>query len=151
MKDKIREHVKGLYRSPGRGKKRQALDKALFIEDYGMEGDSHAGKNQTQVAFIDLEYYEANKDRSGQSLEPPCFGENITSQGINIFEISYGNRFSIGEVEFQITKIGRDCNPYCRIRNRIGHCAIPLEGFFARVLSGGWVELGDPIIFHEEE
>jgi MOSC domain-containing protein YiiM len=57
-----------------------------------------------------------------------------------------GTRLQVGEALLEVTQIGKEChNQGCAIKKQSGTCVMPLEGVFARVLSSGWVETGDPI------
>ena len=79
-------------------------------------------------------------------LTPGKFAENITTEGIILYELPIGTRFKIGEVTFEVTQIGKECHVGCEIRNLVGDCVMPREGIFAKVLTEGDVKPGDEII-----
>jgi MOSC domain-containing protein YiiM len=56
-----------------------------------------------------------------------------------------GTRLKVGEVELEITQIGKACHKGCAIRDLVGDCVMPREGVFARVLRGGVVVPGDTV------
>ncbi|WP_211289629.1 hypothetical protein [Sporomusa silvacetica] len=39
----------------------------------------------------------------------------------------------------------KKCNKGCVIREKTGDCVMPREGIFAKVLSPGWIKVGDKI------
>jgi hypothetical protein len=48
-----------------------------------------------------------------------------------------GDTITIGEVELEITQIGKECHSRCAIYYAAGDCIMPKQGIFARVLKGG--------------
>ena len=52
----------------------------------------------------------------------------------------------IGDTEFEITQIGKECHQKCAIFHQVGDCVMPREGIFARVIMGGVIRAGDEII-----
>ena len=58
--------------SEKRGTQKYYVEKANFIEDFGIEADAHAGKWHRQVSLISFEKIEEFKARGGQ-VEPGAF------------------------------------------------------------------------------
>ena len=57
-----------------------------------------------------------------------------------------GTKLKIGaEVLMEVTQIGKVCHDRCHIFFATGDCVMPREGIFAKVLTGGKVEIGDEI------
>jgi MOSC domain-containing protein YiiM len=73
------------------------------------------------------------------------FAENITTKGITLYTLPIGTRFTIGEAEFEVTQIGKECHQKCAIYHQVGDCIMPKEGIFAKVIRGGKVKKGDLI------
>jgi len=49
-------------------------------------------------------------------------------------------------VVFEMTQIGKECHNHCAIFKTMGDCIMPREGVFARVLSGGFISVGDEMV-----
>ena len=88
----------------------------------------------------------------GLELHPGDFAENITVEGMNLCKLPIGTRLAVGkDVLLEISQIGKECHTGCAIRRQIGHCIMPEEGVFARVLTGGPVRPGDEISLKEQQ
>ena len=44
--------------SPAKGTQKTSVERAVFIEDYGIEGDAHAGKWHRQVSLLSYDKIE---------------------------------------------------------------------------------------------
>ncbi|TAL24134.1 MAG: MOSC domain-containing protein, partial [Nitrospirae bacterium] len=69
-----------------------------------------------------------------------------TTEGINLPELPVGTRITIGEIELEISQIGKECHTRCAIYYQAGDCVMPKEGIFVRVLKGGKIREGDVIV-----
>ena len=74
------------------------------------------------------------------------FGENMVVSGVDFARLPVGTRFQIGNVELELTQIGKECHHGCAIAQAVGTCIMPTEGVFARVLKGGPVRVGDRLV-----
>ena len=117
-------------------------------EDWGIEGDAHAGKWHRQVSLLGFEAIEDFKDR-GADVSDGAFGENLIVEGFDLKHLPLGTRLTTsGGVELELTQIGKECHNDCEIRRLTGKCVMPTDGIFAIVLTGGTITAGDEI---EEE
>ncbi|MBU4267743.1 MAG: MOSC domain-containing protein [Acidobacteria bacterium] len=105
-------------------------------ENFGIEGDAHAGAWHRQVSLLAGEAVDAMKAK-GLDLGPGAFGENIVTRGVDWSRAKVGKRITIGVVELQITQIGKECHSRCAIYYAAGECIMPSQGIFAKVLKGG--------------
>lgn len=105
-------------------------------ENFGIEGDAHAGSWHRQVSLLASEAIDAMKAK-GLVLAPGAFGENIVTRGIDWSLAKVGATIIIGPVELQITQIGKECHSRCAIYYAAGECIMPSQGIFAKVLKGG--------------
>lgn len=117
---------------------------ATFREDWGIEGDAHAGNGHRQVSLLAVESIEKIR-RKGLDVGPGAFAENITTEGIDVPHLALGDRLWIGSVELEVTQIGKECHRRCAIYQQAGDCVMPREGVFARVVHGGVVRVGERI------
>ena len=73
----------------------------------------------------------------GLDLAAGAFGENIVTRGVDWSRARVGETITIGDVELEITQIGKECHSRCAIYYAAGDCIMPSQGIFARVLKGG--------------
>lgn len=131
--------------SQEKGKIKQALEKGVFLEDHGLEHDAHAGKWHRQVSLLGLESIEKMRKEGLEDLVPGIFAENITTEGVILYELPVGTKIVIGETIHEVTQIGKECHSGCEISRKVGKCVMPEEGIFTKVLKGGLIEKGDKI------
>jgi len=128
-----------------KGEKKTSVKSVLLKQDWGIEGDAHAGDRTRQVSLLARESIEKMKCKI-PSLSPGSFAENITTSGIELLKMRVGTKLTLGnEVKIEITQIGKECHDPCAIFRQVGHCVMPEEGVFAKVLNGGNLFPGDQI------
>lgn len=131
--------------STKKGIPKTEVESAMVLEDYGLEGDAHAGPWHRQVSLLSIEQIESAKNR-GIEVGPGSFAENLTTVGVDLGAVTPGDMIAIGDsVVLEITQIGKECHTRCAIYHRIGDCIMPSQGIFARVKSGGAVHKGDAV------
>ena len=128
--------------SEKKGTQKKNVGSAVFVEDWGLEGDAHAGKWHRQVSLLSGEKIDAFCAK-GAEVEDGAFGENLVVEGIDFAKLPVGIRFRCGEVVLELTQIGKECHNGCAIFQKMGECIMPREGVFTRVLKGGKVSVGD--------
>lgn len=115
------------------------------IKQFGLASDAHAGHWQRQVSFLAAESINTARAR-GLDVCKGDFGENFTTQGINLLSLPLGTQLKLGsEVLVEISQIGKVCHTRCAIYYLAGDCIFPHEGIFGVVLQGGEVHIGDDI------
>ncbi|SFC39309.1 MOSC domain-containing protein YiiM [Clostridium uliginosum] len=132
--------------SSTKGVIKKPIEKGIFIEDFGLENDAHAGKWHRQVSLLAKESIEKMNDLGAKDLTYGNFAENITTEGIVLFEIPVGTRLEIGETVQEVTQIGKECHKGCKIKELVGDCVMPREGIFTRIIKGGTIKPGDKIV-----
>lgn len=142
---KISGKVLSINISEKKGVVKKPVEEGLFIEEHGLEGDAHAGKWHRQVSLLAQESIDKIKKLGIEGLDYGKFAENITTEGIILYELPVGTRLSIGETIQEVTQIGKECHQGCEIRSLVGDCVMPREGIFTRVIKGGVVRVGDKI------
>ena len=115
------------------------------IKQFGLASDAHAGHWHRQVSFLAAESINTARTR-GLDVCEGDFGENFTTQGINLLSLPLGTQLKLGsEVLVEISQIGKVCHTRCAIYYLAGDCIFPHEGIFGVVLQGGEVHIGDDI------
>ena len=128
-----------------KGEKKTNVDEARLIRDHGVDQDAHAGDWHRQVSLLDMESVSRIQDK-GLDVHPGNFAENITTQGIRLWELPVGTQLRLGaEVLVEVTQIGKECHDRCAIFHQVGDCVMPREGIFAKVVEDGTIRPGDAI------
>jgi len=136
--------------SKEKGVRKESIGEAKLVAGWGMTGDAHAGKWHRQVSLLSASSIEKMREeakKKGIDLMPGDFAENLTTQGLELFTIPVGTYLEVGETLLEVTQIGKSCHYGCEIFKQIGHCVMPKEGIFTRVLVGGTVKAEDSIEF----
>ena len=137
--------VKAVCISEQKGTQKAPVDEVILVEDFGIEGDAHAGKWHRQVSLLGFEKIEEFKAR-GVAVDDGAFGENLIVEGFDLRTLPLGTKFRVGDgALLELTQIGKECHDKCAIYAVVGDCIMPREGVFTRVLTGGTVRPGDPI------
>jgi len=133
-----------------KGVKKTNILQGSLIENYGLENDAHAGDWHRQVSLLAIESI-AKIQEKGLDVSPGDFAENITTEGIRLWELPVGTRMKLGEEALvEVTQIGKECHDRCAIFHQVGDCVMPREGIFVKVLKGGTIGPADGIqIFND--
>lgn len=132
--------------SEKKGVIKHPIEKGFFRVNHGLDGDAHAGEWHRQVSLLGTESIDKMKASGVEGLTPGKFAENITTEGIILYELPIGTKLKIGDVTLEVTQIGKECHLGCEIRKLVGDCVMPREGIFAKVLSEGYIKAGDDIV-----
>jgi MOSC domain-containing protein YiiM len=131
--------------SKKKGTRKTPVQEACLIEDYGFEGDAHAGPWHRQVSFLASESIERSR-QEGLDVTFGDFAENIATEGVDWHKVPIGSRVEVGDTALvEITQIGKECHKKCAIYYQAGDCIMPREGIFGRVLKGGTIHCGDTL------
>ena len=131
--------------SEEKGTPKQQVEQGYFAVDCGLQGDAHAGAWHRQVSLLGIESFRKMQTAGRQELPPGSFAENLTTEGIILFELPIGTMLQVGEVLMEVTQIGKECHTGCAIRQIIGDCVMPREGIFAKIITPGVVKPGDSL------
>jgi len=131
-------HVEAVCLSHKKGIVKKEQGRVTLRENWGMEGDAHAGEWHRQISLLAGESIDGVKEIL-PTLKNGAFAENIITRGIDLSKLNIGDRLQVGdEVVLEITQIGKEChNSGCAIKKATGDCIMPKEGLFARVIQGG--------------
>jgi len=131
--------------SEKKGTIKKPIPQGNFIEEFGLEGDAHAGKWHRQVSLLAQESIDKISALGIEGLCTGKFAENITTQGIELYKLPVGTRVQLGETIMEVSQIGKECHTKCAIYHQVGQCVMPTEGIFTRVIKGGIIKPGDKI------
>ncbi|RKX86250.1 MAG: MOSC domain-containing protein, partial [Spirochaetes bacterium] len=92
--------------STKKGVQKIPVKKAELKIDHGIVGDAHAGNWHRQVSLLANEDIETMRG-NGIDLDYGDFAENITTEGIVLYELPIGTRLNIDNTIMEITQIGK--------------------------------------------
>jgi MOSC domain-containing protein YiiM len=130
--------------SKRKGECKTPIEEGELRPDTGLVGDAHAGAWHRMLSLLAMESIETMRGK-GAEINPGDFAENITTEGLSLHTLPVGTRLTLGEVEVEVTQIGKECHAGCAIRQKIGDCVMPRQGIFVKVLNSGVVRAGDPV------
>ncbi len=138
----------GVWKHPVRG---PVMARRLNIDGDG-QGDlnGHGGEQRAVLVYQIQSYRHWEQHFGRKELSYGQFGENLTVDGLPDDEVCIGDRYRIGEAEFEVTQPRVTCY---RVGLRLGQPELPAllvshhrPGFYMRVISEGRIQAGDPII-----
>ena len=138
----------GVWKYPVDG---PAMVRRLNIDGDG-QGDlaGHGGEQRAVLVYQDQSYRHWERYFGRDKLSHGSFGENFTVTGLADDVVCIGDRYRIGEAEFEVTQPRVTCY---RVGLRLGEPQLPAllvshhrPGFYMRVISEGRVRAGDPIV-----
>jgi MOSC domain-containing protein YiiM len=133
--------------SKKKGVQKKDVKQCRLIENYGLEGDAHAGSWHRQISLLSIEGRLVMENK-GVKLNAGDFGENILTEDVDFANIMVGNEVRLGkDALVRVTQIGKECHDRCHIYYQVGDCIMPREGIFAEVLKGGEIKIDDDIEF----
>ena len=138
----------GIWKTP--------VDGPVMVRRLNIDGDGQGdlaghGGEQRAVMVYQTESYDYWQDYLGRDdLQPGEFGENFTVSGLDDRDVCIGDRYRIGEAEFEVTQPRVTC---FRVGMRLGVPEMPnllvsqhRPGFYFRVITEGLVRAGDDIV-----
>lgn len=128
---------KGTIKSP--------IKSGTLCKDGGLKGDAHSKDGYRQLSLLAVENFYELEEALGEKIPLGSFAENITTLGIELHTLPIGTKLKVGECVIEITQIGKKCHSDCEIKKKIGKCAMPQKGVFARVITGSEIVIGDEI------
>ncbi len=138
----------GVWKYPVQG---PAMVRRLNIDGDG-QGDlnGHGGEQRAVLVYQIDSYRHWQRHFGRNDLGYGQFGENLTVEGMADDEVCIGDRYRIGEAEFEVTQPRVTCY---RVGLRMGEPELPAllvshhrPGFYMRVITEGQIQAGDQII-----
>jgi ferredoxin-NADP reductase/MOSC domain-containing protein YiiM len=152
MPKDVRWHGKtvytGVWKAPVAGPQ---MVRRLDIDGDG-QGDTkgHGGEQRAVLVYQIQSYQHWQRHFGRDDLTYGQFGENLTVDGLPDDEVCIGDRYRIGEAEFEVTQPRVTCY---RVGMRFGEPELPAllvshhrPGFYMRVIAEGHIQAGDPIV-----
>ena len=120
---------------------------ATLITGVGLDGDKHAvAVSERQVLLADQEALDA------VGVQPATIKENLTVEGLSVMDLPVGTRLHLGaRAVLEITKVCEPCFRMDEIRDGLRRELEGRRGMVSRVVQGGSIHVGDPIMVEEAE
>ena len=148
--NEMKSEILAVSISKTKGVKKVNIPEGIFVENHGLKDDAHAGDLHRQVSLLAMESIEKIIAK-GLDVAPGDFAENLTTIGIDLPSLPVGTKMKVGdEVLMEVTQIGKKCHSGCAIFEQLGDCVMPREGIFTKILKGGKIKKGDPIVLVEQ-
>jgi ferredoxin-NADP reductase/MOSC domain-containing protein YiiM len=127
------------------------MARRLNIDGDGQGDLNGHGGEQRAVLVYQIESYRHWQNHFGRDdFEFGQFGENFTVDGLSDDDVHIGDRYRIGQAEFEVTQPRVTC---FRVGMRLGEPELPAllvshhrPGFYLRVITEGQVQAGDEIV-----
>jgi ferredoxin-NADP reductase/MOSC domain-containing protein YiiM/ferredoxin len=138
----------GVWKHPVHG---PAMARRLNIGGDGQGDLAGHGGEQRAVLVYQLDSYRHWQEHFGwDEVSYGQFGENLTVEGMADDEVCIGDRYRIGEAEFEVTQPRVTCY---RVGLRLGEPELPAllvshhrPGFYMRVITEGQIQADDAIV-----
>lgn len=141
-----RTRATGIFKEPQEG--RVSIAGVTVGTDVQMDKRHHGGPYQAVYAYA-VEDYEWWSERLQRELQPGIFGENLTTQGIDVTNSLIGERWQVGTAVLQITDPRIPCST---LRSRMGipgfvktFAAARRFGAYFSIAAEGDVAAGDEV------
>ena len=160
--------------NPEPGLPKTVVDAIHLIENWGVEGDYHAGSlvrhrylankdpnrpNLRQALLVDAAVF-TELAQQDIHIGPGMMGENITIEGIDVMQLDEGVHLAIGSAVVEVTGRRSPCLQLNEIDPRLLKAVVKKQpgkiifkaGMMTRILQSGWVRAGDVVeIFSQVE
>ncbi len=133
--------------SEKKGVRKHPVDQVTIRVGEGIVEDSHSGNWHRQVSILADESVDVMRELEIADfvLSAGDFAENILTRGVELKTLPVGTAITIGDVNFCVTQIGKECHHNCEIRQIVGTCVMPKEGIFVVAQNDGIIRPGDKV------
>ena len=153
--------------NPEPGLPKPVVDAVHLIENWGIEGDYHAGSlvrhrylaskdpnrpNLRQALLVDSAVF-TELAKQDIHIGPGMMGENITIEGIDVMQLVEGTHLAIGSAVVEMIERRNPCYQLNGMDPRLLKAVVKKQpgrtifkaGMMTRILQSGWVHAGDPV------
>jgi hypothetical protein len=161
----IKGKVVAVCCNPEPGLPKPVVDAVHLIENWGIEGDYHAGSkvrhrylakkdpnrpNLRQALLVDAAVF-TELAKQDIHIGPGMMGENIAIEGIDVMQLFEGTRLAIGSAVVEVVERRNPCLQLNEIDPRLLKAVVKKQpgktifkaGMMTRILQSGWVRAGD--------
>ncbi len=143
--------VAAIHIAPGSRLPMKSVDQVNAEAGRGLVGDRYHGSRHRHVSIQSATALAAASELLGNPIEAKATRRNITITSGDV-PLDPGSRISIGDVELEVVRVAAPCK---MLDDEIGPGAKRAlrrrAGSICRIVSGGTIGLGDPVMFHHDE
>ncbi|HEV2527465.1 MAG TPA: MOSC domain-containing protein [Thermomicrobiales bacterium] len=152
--------VEGIFVSPASGQPMQGRDAVRAFAGEGLEGDrfrdtvtasavDQGPGDGRQITLVARESLTEIESETGLVIPADKSRRNIITAGVRLNEL-VGQRFRVGDVELEGAELCQPCAKMGDVLNAdkatVVRALVHRSGLRARIISGGTIHTGDPII-----
>ncbi len=131
--------------SEQKGTVKHPVPEIVFTEK-GIQDDAHSGEWHRQVSLLGTDSIKKFSTQAKRKVGYGEFAENITTEGMKVYNAQILDRFVNENNVLEVTQIGKKCHGAgCNIYQEVGNCVMPKEGIFCRVIKGNKLKPGDKL------
>ena len=143
--------IKALFRYPEKKKPAVAEKELILKECFGIEGDHHADGGDRQISLVTVSEKEWMEK---QEIKGFCFKkykENILLDGVSLADCKEGDLLAMGDAVLEMTGSFKSCHPeLCQLAGE-GKCILAGSSRFAKVVCGGIIKEGMPVLWKNKQ
>jgi MOSC domain-containing protein YiiM len=144
---------------------KETVPSITLVADFGVEGDAHAGATVKHRSRVRREPEQPNLRQvhlvhaellSELDVEPGALGENVTTSGVDLLNLSAGTRLHLGpDAVVEVTGLRNPCRQIDHFRAGLLARVLVQQpdgsyqrrvGVMSVVLAGGEVRAGDAVV-----
>ena len=103
----------------------------------------YPGTSPRQISLADASALAEARKMQGLCVKK--YGADLITEGVDYSRLPSGSRLTVDGAELELSSEKKRCFDECVLRQRGETCTLPRGCAFARVLSGGRIEVGAPI------
>ena len=148
INDGKREEYSSSYQKKALNKTSYEINKNGFKDDTQSDKESHGGIDKA-ICVYSLDDYRYFEEKNEITLPACAFGENLSIVGVNDSNICIGDKFTCGEVIFEVSQPRQPCWKISSIVGIKKLTALIVKeyktGFYFRVLQSGQIKPSDEL------
>lgn len=143
--------LEAIWRKRRRRQPMEPLEEAFLVEGKGLEDNLHEG-GLRQVTVIARKAWRRAEEELGRSVDPASRRANLLVEGVQLAETE-GRVLTVGPCRILVRGETKPCGRMDEEAEGLQEALRPewRGGVYGQVLTGGEIEVGDPVGWEEED
>jgi MOSC domain-containing protein YiiM len=137
--------ITGVYVGKQNGGGKTEVSAAELIADYGLCGDSHAGRESKRQVSLFAQETLNQLSAEGFTIAASALSANLFTENIKLNSLKPGTQIRVGETLLEIVEVRKPCRSITRIDSRLPKRLYGQCGQLACILKGGIIQVGDGV------